>query len=155
MKNETRERNREIYEMYVQGFTGGKQYSMSEIAEIYGLTKQRISAIIIAEKKKSDCSSKCSKRKLETVADVVYPAIKEWIIEHNLSLNQFVRKMGFTRYAKAYRFLRGDDLGNIKIIKAVLGTTGLTFEEAFKEENEDGEDCANERWQAESEEGAD
>ena len=122
MKNETRKRNHEIYQMYTQGFAGGKQYSMSEIAEIYGLTKQRVSAII---------SSKSSKRKLETVADVVYPSIKEWIIEHNLSLNQFVRKMGFTRYAKAYRFLRGDDLGNIKIIKAVLEATGLTFEEAF------------------------
>ena len=93
MKNETRERNKEIYQMYVQGFTGGKQYSMSEIAEIYGLTKQRISAIIISERKKLDCATKRQQSKRKSANEVIYPAIRDYLIEHELSLNQWLERL--------------------------------------------------------------
>lgn len=103
-----------------------KGMTYDEIAKEIGISRQQVwySAKIGGF---AGNSSKANK--------VIYKGIQEWLIKHKMSLHDFCIKSGedFGCNSKTWRFLTGDNKGNIFMIKKVLDVCGLTFEEAFGE----------------------
>ena len=127
------DRNMEIYNRYVVD-----NKKIHEIADEYGMSKQRVSKIIIEVRKKIESGEAVDGRKKKSIEQVIYPAIREFLENNNMAVYQFARSMGYAGYSKVTRFLYGDDYGNIKIIRSIMDTTGLKFEEAFATEDVNG-----------------
>ena len=63
---------------------------------------------------------------------VVYPQLKEALQESGMTPPELSKKLGVSPLC-AWRWTTGKNEFSIRVIKAILAVTGLTFEEAFGE----------------------
>ncbi len=64
---------------------------------------------------------------------IIYPAIKEWFENNNKTFEAMARGQGVSGAGIKY-FLRGQRCGTKRLIDVVLKVTGMTYEEAFKQD---------------------
>lgn len=121
---EKTERNKKIYQDVMNG------QSKISVAVKYGLSKTRVEAIL------RDIVNGKTERKTvyKSVNKVIYPNIRAWMIENDISLKRFREMIGDYKVAMDTfrRFVFGESGGSIELIKEVLRVTGMTFEEAFR-----------------------
>ena len=120
----TREEKTKAFEMYLDGF------SLTEIADSFGVSKQWISVLLGGKSRKSK-SFRC-----------VFPELRKWIFEHRLSINRFNDNAKVCNHVNTLRRkIVGEHEFTLPEIKAILAYTGMTFEEAFvKVEDAPGDD---------------
>ncbi|MGN0464921.1 MAG: helix-turn-helix domain-containing protein [Lachnospiraceae bacterium] len=63
---------------------------------------------------------------------MLYPTLEKYIIDNNLSINEFGRLCGVTDSTMC-RYLSGKICPNKKSIDKILKATGLKYEDAFME----------------------
>lgn len=107
-----------------------KNWTYEEIGEELGISRQyahylnRVFGENIIPKKQEDLFN-----------SIAYPRLRDWMIENDLTVNQFGFLCGYEHDFKVSslgRFLNGQTKGNIQLIKKILDITGLKFEEAFE-----------------------
>ena len=112
-------------EFYMQERKQGKTYR--EIAKKYGVTHQAVAAA---------CAIHMPGHfKPYTEKEVIYPKLRKWLNDNEVSRNEFARRMGLVPYAKnSYRvsdYFRGKNYPLKETIDKMLQVTGLTYEELF------------------------
>lgn len=120
-------------DLYVAERAKGKNYR--EIAQMYGVSYQVVAAA-------------CGKHspnlfKPFTEKQVVYPNLRRWLNENKVGKREFARRMG--------NVPGGNEIGNLaswfcgkaypskKTIDLMLKITGLTYEELFMREDDNGQ----------------
>lgn len=122
-------------------------YLNEQIANMVGLTKQRISTIV---REYESCTNgikrlgRLSNFQARNINRVIYPNIREFLLMEKVALRDFCQAVsgeGYT-YHSMQSILTGEE-GKVTIesIKNILSVTGLTFEEAFSKEVADETDC--------------
>lgn len=122
-------------------------YLNEQIANMVGLTKQRISTIV---REYESCTNgikrlgKLSNFQIRNINRVIYPNIREFLLKEKVALRDFCQAVsgeGCT-YHNMQSILTGEE-GKVTLesIQNILSVTGLTFEEAFSKETEDETDC--------------
>lgn len=107
-----------------------KHLTYEEIGEELGISRQYAQYLnrVFGEKI-------IPKKQAELFNLIVYKGLKDWMIENDLTANQFAFLCGEYedfRTSSLGRFLTGQTRGNIELIRKILETTGLKFEEAFE-----------------------
>ena len=74
------------------------------------------------------------KRMIKRTTPCKYPNIQRWLSEHKMSYRAFAEKVGTTD-CTICKMLNGSSETRLYIVKGVLEVTGMTFEEAFQEED--------------------
>lgn len=122
-------------------------YLNEQIANMTGLTKQRVSSVVRAYE---SCANgikrldRLSDFQIRNINKVIYPNIRKFLLKEKVALRDFCQAVsgeGYT-YHNMQSILTGEE-GKITIesIKNILSVTGLTFEEAFSKESENETDC--------------
>lgn len=119
-------RNNKIREMYDSGMT------LLQIADKLGLTKQRVHQIV---RKNMDFTE----HQKEKINLVLFPVIRDWMIGYKVTLKAFCDAVAeeMNREVPAScveRFLTTGSKTSIGLIQSILKVTGMSFEEAFKED---------------------
>lgn len=103
--------------------------TVSQIAEKYGISKQRasqITSIMRTDMFKPFTEKRC-----------VYPNLRNWINEHEYGLGQMVYMMHLSpecgTVEKLRRILRGETLPKKDWIDAMMEMTGMSYERMFSE----------------------
>lgn len=107
-------------------------YSLQEIADTMECSKQNVSKLLehgITEKQY------CGKLRK---TDVIYPNIKQWLIDNGLSVGTFAKKCGYSTPMPVRNCIIYGKNVNKRIIDTILKTTGMTYEQAFYKESEKG-----------------
>lgn len=120
----------------------GEGYSCGDISKIGNISRQRVHQIIKKNKNLLKFEDTIfSKGEMRSTNKIIYKNIREWLQINAIGFTSFCKvcdngniKGGWEAYPTG-RFLAGKGNGNIKMIKTILSTTGLKFEEAFEEEN--------------------
>lgn len=112
----TLEQKIEAYTMYIDG------HSMQEIGEKFGVSKQRISQIL-----------GMGKPGRKPWADAKYKNIRKWLNEHNMSQADLAAGTKIVQ-TNISNIISGKHEPSKKAIDKILAFTGMTYEEAFKEE---------------------
>lgn len=112
-------------ERYMAERQQGKTYR--QIAQMYGVSPQAVAAA---------CASYAPGHfKPYTEAEVIYPKLRKWLNDNEVSRNEFARRMGLVPYTKnCYRvsaYFRGRNYPLKETIDVMLRVTGLTYEELF------------------------
>nr|DAQ30173.1 MAG TPA: Helix-turn-helix XRE-family like protein [Caudoviricetes sp.] len=119
----------EMYRMRLEG----KSYQA--IADRFGVSRQYVYQLF-GQKYKSEPYRNVNVR---------YTGLRKWMNESNYSVAKLARESGCTdnhSYATITSYLQGSPFMSIDFIRKILGFTGLTFEEAFGEaEQEDVRDA--------------
>lgn len=104
-------------------------YSFDRIGRTLGISKQYAHNTYASSKGFTD-------KQIDLIYSVKYPGIRKWLLEHKIKIKDFCKMCGEcnSTHSAMSRFLMGEQDGNIKIIKKILETTRMTFEEAFVEE---------------------
>jgi len=129
MSKAIEDRNDEIYRAIVDG-----KQSFGEVAKKWGLTRQSVWAIIQMKERKLSGQTKQG----ELVDRIIYPGVQNWIVHNSMTIRyfcEFVCSDSVSTAGAIRRFLNGETGGNIRIIKDILQATGMTFEQAFMENN--------------------
>ena len=105
-----------------------------EIAEKYGVSFQAV-----AQK----CSEyESGKFRPFTEKNCVYPNLRKWLNENRVSQSEFVRRMGYVPTGKTKvsfgGYFRGEGYPQKRTIDKMLQATGLTYEELWYREGENG-----------------
>lgn len=113
-------------DMYIADRNSGMTYQ--EIADKYGVSRQCISQA---------CAREC-KAKFRYNNSCVYPALKEWINENQVTTAELLRQLDMVRhqnnYDRIHKLLTGkQELKKFHIDK-LLEMTGMTYEELFRGE---------------------
>lgn len=115
----------EMYRMRLEG----KSYQA--IADRFGVSRQYVYQLI---------GQQCKSEPYRNV-NVPYTGLKKWMNESRYSIAELARESGCTdnhRYVTITSYLQGSPRMDIDSIRKILRFTGLTFEEAFGEtEQED------------------
>ena len=113
----TKEQKLEAYSMILDGRT------LQEISNKFGVTKQRIAQLFPQPNKKVDAAAD----------SCVYPNMSRWMVENGVGFAALARGCNSTTPTIRYALTSG---GSIRkdLIDALLNFTGLTYEEAFKTE---------------------
>lgn len=119
-------RNKRIKEMYNSGMT------LLQIAEKEGLTKQRVHQIV-----KKDYG--ITEFQLNKINMVLFPAIRDWMIGYKITIKEFcdnVSKISHNEVSanSVEKFLTNGSKTSVCLIQDILKVTGMSFEEAFKED---------------------
>lgn len=112
-------------ERYMAERQQGKTYR--QIAQMYGVSPQAVAAA---------CASYAPGHfKPYTETEVIYPKLRKWLNDNEVSRNEFVRRMGLTTYARHNSsvgdYFRGRKYPLKETIDVMLRVTGLTYEELF------------------------
>lgn len=126
MSKHTEIRNQKIKEMYNSGMT------LLQIADKLGLTKQRVHQIV---KKDSEITG----FQLKKINMVLFPAIRDWMIGYKITLKEFCDTVSKTSNNElsansVEKFLINESKTSVCLIQNILKVTGMSFEEAFKED---------------------
>jgi hypothetical protein len=74
--------------------------------------------------------------------ECIYPNLRKWMNKHKVSRKEFLLRMGLTahqcNYQKFTDLMQGKYEPRKNYIDKMLEVTGLTYEELFKTEDEDG-----------------
>lgn len=129
------ERNIEIYRNIK-----GKKRTGVQLADEYGITKQRVSDIVKRMDRAIDKIEKSYSEEYyyKSLNNVVYKNIAEWLNKQKMNMKTFSELCGYSARSGSMvgRFLRGESPGNIHVIKKILEVTGMDFETAFWTEDE-------------------
>lgn len=113
------------YRMWLEGAT------LEQVGAAYGLSRQRMFQIF-----REPLDGTRSRSGRNDVEMVVYPAVREWIKNADMTLNEFCQAAAQVSSVRA-RTLRDHLVGNKKprmpSINAVVKYTGLHMEDAFHE----------------------
>ena len=119
----------EMYRMRLEG----KSYQA--IADRFGVSKQYVYQLF---------GQQCKSEPYRNV-NVPYTGLKKWMNESNYSVAKLARESGCTAnhsYVTIISYLQGSPRMDIDSIRKILRFTGMTFEEAFGEaEQEDVPDA--------------
>lgn len=104
-----------------------------EIAEMFGCTPQYVSSV-------------CSKRNpayfIPIGSECPYTNLRKWMNDHKVSRAEFLRRMGLTvttgNYERFNSYLNGACFARKPYIDKMLKVTGMTYEELFYTEVDDG-----------------
>lgn len=113
-KNELKERNQEILKLYREGLNG------AELSKIYGISRQRISAIILNEE---SCERNNDRRKLtefqiKQIEKIKYPEIRKFMMKEQLNPSDFCRLVfGYDTTEDIRRILRFFYIGTLGLKK--------------------------------------
>ena len=132
-KRETEAAEREIREMksrraQLMCDERAKGKTHREIAEMFGVSRQRVAQI---------CGRNTGVNfKGWTPERCIYPNIRNWMNENQISMNEFLRRLGQnpgtenrTRY---YSYFRGKAYPQKKAIDKMIAVTGLTYEQLWE-----------------------
>lgn len=119
-------RNNKIREMYDSGMT------LLQIADKLGLTKQRVHQTV-------RINQGLSEFQLNKINLVLFPAIRDWMIGYKITIKEFCDTVSKTSSnevsAKSVEsFLINGSKTSVCLIQDILKVTGMSFEEAFKED---------------------
>lgn len=114
----TREEKIDMFCMRMDGYT------LQEIGNKYGITRERVRKILDVGKRK------------DIFQKIVYPGLKQYLVERKMSVRKFSLLIG-TQYQTAINILCGKTKPRIDTINKILQSTGLTYEEAFSLGGED------------------
>lgn len=95
-----------------------KGMTYQQIAEHFGVSKQAVHQSI--------CNSR-------VYARCVYPALRDWMTERHMSIVELSNAIGM-KYKATRAFLLGEVVPKKPIIDAMIGLTGMTYEEMFADE---------------------
>lgn len=121
----TREEILKILEMRMDGYTLG------EIGEQVGVSRQRVDAII-----KGILNSKAS---ATSVNKCIYPGLKKWMLENGVTCYKMSKELGLKNNTSFVNYISGESKFTIDRIKAIIKYTGRSFEELFGGESNDQE----------------
>lgn len=97
-------------------------YTYREIADRYGVTRQRIQQIFSSREKGRRDSKNC-----------IYPNLKRWMQDQNHSYHTFSDLVEVAP-STMYRILTGQQEPKKSIIDSILSGTGMTYETTFMKE---------------------
>lgn len=120
MHQMTNEQKVEAYRMRLEGAT------WSEISRKYNISKQAV------------CRALSPQRNTAAARSCVYPAISRWMQSEGVGYTDIARKTGIS-YSRIFSALTGAVDVSTKIINAIIGLTGLTYEAAFMDFSDDPE----------------
>lgn len=104
-----------------------------EIAEQFGCTIQYVAIV---------CGKSNPSHFVPVGSSCAYPNLREWMNKNKVSRNEFIRRMGLTiapnNLDRFGAYIRGEAYPRKNYIDKMLEVTGLTYEELFKTEDEDG-----------------
>lgn len=113
-------------ELYRSERAKGKTYQ--EIAEMYGVTHQRVAQVC--------CRQKDSQFRPFTKERCIYVNLRNYLNENRISLSELIRRCNNTpngmtlgRYGQ---YLRGESYPNKQTIDKILAATGLTYEQLWE-----------------------
>lgn len=115
----TREQKEEVKRLREAGM------SYQAVGERFGVSKQRIHQIVTRPSRR---------RKLPKTDGIKYPKIKQYLEENNVKVTDLATACGVTN-ATMWGNMRGCGMRK-STIDAILKVTGLTYEEAFSEEED-------------------
>lgn len=122
MTEENKKRAVEMFRMYLDGYT------YQEIADKYGISKQRVNLIL--NPKKNKLESKYER--------VIYKGLKKWLIENNYKLIDLQKYLSGKEQRQIYTYtqrkLSGETDFKISEIIKLINLTGMTFEQLFMQE---------------------
>lgn len=111
-------------------------YTMQQIADEYGVTKQciqqKISVLTRDYTSKQGCVRKIDKK-------IIYPNLAKWIFDNGYSVSSFAKYLGMSDPNNLLIKLHGERKINMAEIKRMLQFTGQTFEYLFAEKEADSE----------------
>ena len=120
-----KERAMDMFKMRLEGAT------YQEIADKYGITKQRVEGIL----KMREPSKKHSNKKYEKC---IYKGLREWLQQNNYKLNDLQNLISKNKQSQAGNSLRmklcGEREFRLSDINKIINLTGMTFEELFMQE---------------------
>jgi transcriptional regulator with XRE-family HTH domain len=104
-----------------------------EIAERFGVSRAYVAAVC----------GKCDPAYFVPVDDgCIYPNLRDWMNKNKVSRKEFMRRMGITGHTTNYErftaYMRGDAQPRKPYIDKMLAVTGMTYEELFYTEVDDG-----------------
>lgn len=105
-------------------------YSISQIGERFGVSGQTVWEIT-GKSKHFKRGNKCLER-------VVYPGLARWMRINGVSMRGLSQKCGMGNNDTISRTLRGKTVPTMNTIGKILKATGLTYEEAFGQEENSG-----------------
>lgn len=119
------------YELYMAAREEGLTYP--EIAKKYGVSPQ---AVYIA------CAKRGARRfKPYTEKEVIYPNLRRWLNENEISRSEFARRMdripNASTRAQIGAWFRGDCYPLKSVIDKIIEVTGLSYEKLWEEESDD------------------
>lgn len=120
----------EVVTMFAMRLDG---YTLQEIGEHFGVTRERIRQILESSVKSPKANGcKC-----------IYPGLRTWFITSGTSAYRMHKEVGIGKgVTPLYNRLSGEKQFTLQEIKKLLAYTGLTFEEAFGEEDEKSDERA-------------
>lgn len=126
MAQENKDRSLEMIKMRLDGCT------YQEIAEKFGVTRQRVQQVV------ADFTGKERTVKKSSLDRCVYPNIKAWMIDNNISMIKLSEICGLaeTHIGTVRAKLCGEREFKTSEIKAILRESGKTFEHMFSEEKD-------------------
>lgn len=104
--------------------------SFTEIASNFGVSKQRIYQI----SKLSENEIINGRENVKASTSCIYPNISKWMRDNNFSFTNMSYATNI-EYKMLRSFLIGEKIGRKDTIDKILKITGLTYEEAFYQEN--------------------
>lgn len=100
-------------------------FSLQEIADCFGVSRQRIGILFHRTGRVPN--------KPSGLDDVVFPNIRKFLIDNRMSIKRFSKYCNID-YSSAIRGLKGKYDMQKHTIDDILCATGMTYEEAFKED---------------------
>ena len=113
----TKEEKIDAFTMRLNGYT------MQEIGDKYGLTRERIRQMFAAVTTESGISRK----------NYIYPNISDWMIDNNVSQYDLCKKLG-CQQATISSYLTGRKNPSFAFINLMLELTKMPYEVAFSKE---------------------
>lgn len=113
----TREQKIDMFAMRVNGFT------LQEIADKYGVTRERVRQILA-----KSCSESGISRK-----NYIYPNIADWMRENKVTQKMLSDKLGCSK-ATVSSYLIGRHSPSFEFINVILDITKMPYEVAFSKE---------------------
>lgn len=126
--SEQKEQILKIVQMRLDGYT------MQQIADEYGVTKQCIQQKI-SSITKNYTPRQGGVRKIDE--KIIYPNLAKWIFDNGYSVGSFAKRLGMSCSNNLLIKLHGERSINMAEIRRMLEFTGRTFEYLFAEK-EDG-----------------
>jgi predicted transcriptional regulator len=112
--------------MYIADRNSGMAYQ--DIADKYGVSRQCV---------QQACAREC-KAKFRYNHSCIYPALKEWINENQVTTAELLRQLDMVRhqnnYDRIHKLLTGKQELKKHHIDKLLKMTGMTYEELFRGE---------------------
>lgn len=111
----------ELIDMFTMRVSGN---TLQEIGNKYGISRERVRQILASAVKEPKV----------TWNGIIYPNLKKWMMNRNISMRKFGKILGFSNPGLCEKKLKGLSSFNLKEVNKVLEITGMSFNETFKTE---------------------